>query len=83
LEIVNPGAAACQIELKTAERRLPVEDKPKSAENQPDPSSLAGRRSRKIVAAGLSGHQDFLMGEVWRGRSLGDKGELEVTYSVD
>jgi hypothetical protein len=36
------------------------------------------RRLRKICTAGFSGHQDFLIGQVRRRGSLGDKRQLEV-----
>jgi hypothetical protein len=45
----------------------------KSAGNQPDLSSRARRRSLKIFSGGLGGHQEFLVGDMRCGRSIGDK----------
>jgi hypothetical protein len=45
--------------IKVSFLARPVEDKPKSAENQLDPPSPAGRRSRKIFTAGFSGPRQF------------------------
>jgi hypothetical protein len=62
----------------------PVEGSPlaagnaKSAGNQPDLSCRAKRKSRKILSRGLSGHQDFLISELRRGRFVGDKAQPHV-----
>jgi hypothetical protein len=38
----------------------------------------ANKESRRIFRGGLGGHQDFLIGEVWRGRPLCREVQLEV-----
>jgi hypothetical protein len=50
----------------------------KSAGNNPDLSFRSKRRSRKILAAGLGSHQNFLIGNPGRWRLRGDKSQLEV-----
>ena len=72
------GVGGSQLKLKPAERRRDASDKPKSAGNRPDLSSRAKRRSRKIFSRGLSGHQDFLIGQVRRRGSLCNKCQPQV-----
>jgi hypothetical protein len=47
------------------------------AENPRDFSCWGRRKSRKMVAAGFSGHQDFLIGDLRRMGPLGDEGQLQ------
>jgi hypothetical protein len=56
----------------------------KSTGNRPD-SPPGKRRLRKIFTGCLSRHQVFLIVEVWRGRSLRDRSQLEVVdqHSVE
>ena len=76
--MINLGVGACQIELTPAGRGQEAADKPKSAGNQTDLSSPSKRELKNILTAGLSGHQNFLISEMRRGRFIGDKGQLEV-----
>jgi len=46
--------------------------------NQPDLKAQAKRGSRRIFSRGLGGDQDFLISELRRRGSLGDKRQLEV-----
>jgi len=48
------------------------------AENHRDFSCWGIRKSRKIVAAGFSGHQMLLISDMRRRGSLGDEGQLQV-----
>jgi len=73
LGMINRSVIGCQIELKTAERGQGATDKLKSVGNPTDLSSRAKRESTSILTAGLSGHQNFLIGQVRRRRSLRDK----------
>jgi len=57
-------------------------DKVKSAGNQPDFSCSGKGRLRKILAAGLGNHQNFLIGDVGRRGPLGNEGQLEVVDDV-
>jgi hypothetical protein len=57
-------------------------DKVKSAGNQPDLSSPAGKKSRKISTGFLSRHQNLLIGELRGRRSFGDKRQLEVVADL-
>jgi len=70
---MNRGLGACQIESKTAGRSQAIAARPKSAGNDPDLSSRSKRESRKILAAGLSGHQILLIGDMGRRGSLCNK----------
>jgi hypothetical protein len=65
--------------LISAERDREAADKPKSAGNSIDFSSRGKRKSRNILAAGLSGHQKLLMSDAGRRRFVGDKGQLQPT----
>jgi hypothetical protein len=51
---------------------------PGSAGNPPELSSRSRRESRRIFRGCLSGHQDFLIGQVRRGRLACEEGQLEV-----
>jgi hypothetical protein len=50
----------------------------KSVRNPTGLSSRLKRESRRIFSGGLSGHQEFLRDGMRWGRSLGNKGQLEV-----
>jgi hypothetical protein len=50
----------------------------KRAGNQPGFSSRAKRRSGRIFSRGLSGHQDFLIGDMRRRGPLRKEGQLQV-----
>jgi len=48
------------------------------ARNHRDFSCWGRRKSRQIFSRGLSGHEIFLIGELRRGRFVGDESQLEV-----
>jgi hypothetical protein len=76
--MINRGVVRCQIELKPAERSRRATDKPKGAGKATDLSARSKRESRRIFSRGLSGQQDFLIGDVRWGRLVRGKCKLEV-----
>jgi len=82
LGIINRGIIGCQVELKPAEREQEAADKLKKVGNQLDISSRSKRESRRIFSGGLSGNQNFLMGDMRRRGFVGDKRQFDVVNDL-
>jgi len=76
--MINRGVGGCQLELKPGERGRPAADKLKGIGIPTDLSCRSRGESRRIFSGGLSGHQDFLTGDMRRRGPVRDKGQVEV-----
>ena len=76
--IVKQDSKSCQGRVESASMSPRCRSWRQKSRKSSRPLPIARGESRKIFSRGLSGHQKFLIGEMRRGRFVGDKGELEV-----